>query len=211
MLVSLLQRVVQCVVADLQEYLINVASKYQLYRFVRFSSSVMEVKWDDESAQWQTDVRADGASSEYHERYTIRSDFLISAVGQLNQPSYPDIKGVGKFHGKSMHSARWDWSYDLRGKRAAIIGSGATAAQILPEVAQVLSHVTLYSRTPNWVVSRFDGPVPEWRKAMFKLLPFVQHRFRAEQMNFRVCFISMIASILTDFRAGVGVWHCLAR
>merc|ERR1712093_423580 len=69
--------------------------------------------------------------------YTVTSDFLVSGVGQLNVPKYPDIQGIDSFSGKLMHSARWDWDYDLTNKKIGIIGNGATAAQIIPEIVKV--------------------------------------------------------------------------
>ncbi|EHL01520.1 putative Uncharacterized monooxygenase y4iD [Glarea lozoyensis 74030] len=123
---------------EILDYLISVAHKYQLYKHIRFSTSVEEVRWDAPSNTWKTKITRLGAKdAEFGEHYTITSNFLVSGVGQLNVPKYPDIQGVDSFKGKSMHSARWDWDYDLRGKRIGIIGNGATAAQIIPEVAKM--------------------------------------------------------------------------
>ena len=81
--------------------------------------------WDDDAKRWKVDVKVTGGKdAEFHPDYTIESDFLISAVGQLNQPRYPDIEGIDTFKGKKMHSARWDWSYNLKGKKIGIIGNG---------------------------------------------------------------------------------------
>lgn len=110
-------------------------------------------------------------------------------MGQLNIPKYPSaasIPGIEEFTGKKMHSARWDWSYDFRDKKIAMIGNGCTAVQILPElVAGGAKSVTLFQRTPNWVVPRADGPVsPLWRN-IYKYIPGVLARKRATQMDFR--------------------------
>ena len=76
--------------------------------------------------RWKTHVTTASGSkdAEYNPEYTITSDFLVSAVGQLNQPQWPDIRGVDSFSGKTMHSARWDWSYDLEGRNVAMLGNG---------------------------------------------------------------------------------------
>ena len=75
--------------------------------------------------KWKTRVTVSGAKdSEFSPEYTLKSDFLVSGVGQLNSPQYPNIPGLDSFAGKMMHSARWDWSYDLSGKRIAVIGNG---------------------------------------------------------------------------------------
>lgn len=108
---------------EIQDYLIQVAHKYQLYRHIRFSSSIEEARWDDDSQKWRVVIkRLGGKEAEISETYTVQSDFLVSAVGQLNVPKYPDIRGLSAFQGKVMHSARWDWNYDFRGKRIGIIG-----------------------------------------------------------------------------------------
>lgn len=101
------------------------AAKYDLNRYIRFSSSVEEARWDDEERKWKTNVKVVGSKdAEFGEEYTITSDFMVSGVGQLNYPYYPSIEGIDDFKGKMMHSARWDWSYDLKGKKVAIIGNG---------------------------------------------------------------------------------------
>lgn len=112
-----------------QAYLQTVASKYGLYKHVRFSTSVEEARWDEAEKKWKIDVKVlGGKESEFHSAYTITSDFLVSAVGQLNSPSWPGIPGLEEFKGKKMHSARWDWSYQLEGKRIGVIGNGTPLA-----------------------------------------------------------------------------------
>jgi cation diffusion facilitator CzcD-associated flavoprotein CzcO len=161
---------------------------------------VEEARWDNAEAKWKTNVSLTGQKdSEFSTSYVINSDFLVSAVGQLNLPRYPDIPGLNDFQGKIMHSARWDWSYDLSGKRIAIIGNGATAAQIAPEVAQVASHLTIYQRTPNWVIPRNDAPVSSFQKTLFRWLPPLHWRKRALQMDFRESFYEAVANEDSDF------------
>ena len=101
------------------------ASKYNLFRYIRFNSSVDSAAWDDETQQWKSHVKVQGSKeAEFGGEYTITSDFLVSAVGQLNVPKPPDIEGLDTFQGRIIHSARWDWKYDIRGKRCAILGNG---------------------------------------------------------------------------------------
>lgn len=171
---------------EILEYLMGVAQKYQLYRYIRFNSAVESATWNESTNKWDTKVKVESAKeSEFGSTYTISSDFLVSAVGQLNLPQYPDIPGLDEFKGKKMHSARWDWSYDIRGKKVAIIGSGATAAQIIPEIAKEVGRLTIYQRTPNWIVPRDDAPIPKWRRNMYRYLPYVRQRKRADMMDFR--------------------------
>lgn len=178
---------------EILEYLMGVAHKYQIYRYVRFNSSVDSAKWDDADKKWKTQVTVQGTKdAEFGSSYTLTSDFLVSAVGQLNQPKLPDIEGLDQFKGKLMHSARWDWGYDLKGKKVAIIGNGATAAQIIPEVVKEVGHLTIHQRTPNWVIPRLDAPIPKWKRNMYKYVPYVRSRKRADMMDFREAFFDAV-------------------
>jgi cation diffusion facilitator CzcD-associated flavoprotein CzcO len=182
----------------------NVANKYHLYKYIRFNTSVEAATWDDSKSRWKVDVKVTGGKdAEFSPNYTIESDFLISAVGQLNQPRYPDIEGLDDFKGKIMHSARWDWSYDMQNKKIGVVGNGkmvlynpineykinwcigATAAQIIPEILPVSENLTVYQRSPNWVVPRDDGPVSSLRRAVYRYLPPVRWRMRGIKMDFR--------------------------
>ncbi|EAT78799.2 hypothetical protein SNOG_13775 [Parastagonospora nodorum SN15] len=93
-------------------------------KYIRFNTSVEEAHWDDEKRRWKVDVKVTGGKdAEFNPQYSIDCDFLVSAVGQLNQPRFPDIEGLEDFQGKIMHSARWDWSHSLEGKKVGIIGN----------------------------------------------------------------------------------------
>ena len=121
--------------------------KYKLYRHIRFNTEVKECSWDEDDKQWKVNVEVHGGKeSEFSPAYTITADFVVSAVGQLNYPRYPDIAGIDSFRGKLMHSARWDWGYDLTGKRIAIIGNGMSTTP--PEVA-ILNHMSRRNGNPN--------------------------------------------------------------
>ncbi|KAF1357650.1 flavin-binding monooxygenase-like protein [Lizonia empirigonia] len=178
---------------EILEYLRNVANKYQLYKYIRFNTSVEAATWDNSKSRWKVHVKVTGGKdAEFSPSYSIESDFLISAVGQLNQPRYPDIEGLEVFKGKIMHSARWDWSYDMQGKKIGVIGNGATAAQIIPEILPVSHSLTVYQRSPNWVIPREDGPVSDLRRAIYRYLPPVRWRKRAGMMDFRESFYDAV-------------------
>ena len=171
---------------EIHDYLISVAHKYQLYRHIRFNSSVDEARWDDGSNKWHTIIsRLGGKEAEIGQTYTITSDFLVSAVGQLNAPKYPSLQGLENFKGRVMHSARWDWDFNLQGKRVGIIGTGATAAQIIPEIAPVCSRLVIFQRTPAWVMPRHDAAISATRQSIYKHVPFARKRYRASLMDFR--------------------------
>ena len=91
-----------------------------------------------------------------------------------------------------MHSARWDWSYSLRGKKVAIIGNGATAAQIIPEIVKEVDHLTIHQRTPNWVIPRLDSPIAPWKRSLYRWIPYVRQRKRADMMDFREAFYDAV-------------------
>jgi cation diffusion facilitator CzcD-associated flavoprotein CzcO len=102
-----------------------VAQNYGLYKYARFHTTVESASWNDKTLKWETAVTVGGGKeSEFSSSYTITSDFLVAGTGQLNEPKGIDVPGYHDFQGKIMHSARWDWSYDLKGKRVAIIGTG---------------------------------------------------------------------------------------
>lgn len=167
-------------------YLEAVARKYDLYRHIRFNTSVSKAEWDDANGVWNVDaIVSGGKEAEFCKGYTIKSTFLVSAVGQLNIPRLPDIKGLSDFEGKVMHSARWDWSYDFGGKKVAVIGTGSTAAQIVPEVAKVAQSLAVHQRDPNWMVPRFNKPIPQWRRSLYRYLPMVRWLKRSGMMDFR--------------------------
>ncbi|CAG7923244.1 unnamed protein product [Penicillium olsonii] len=191
---------------EIHQYLVGVAEKYGLYKHIRFNSTVEEARWDDAEAKWKVKLVLSGQKdSEYSTSYIISSDFLVSAVGQLNLPRYPTIPGLDDFQGKLMHSARWDWTYDLAGKRIAMIGNGATAAQIAPEIAQSASHLTIYQRTPNWVIPRNDGPVSGFHKTLFKWIPPLLWRKRAAQMDYRESFYEAVADKDSQFAQAIRI------
>ncbi|KAL4804476.1 hypothetical protein BDV18DRAFT_143233 [Aspergillus unguis] len=178
---------------ELLTYLTQVAEKYGLYKYIRFNSEVKEARWDDAEMKWKVSVEVSGdKDNQFTSSYVLSADFLTSAVGQLNFPREPDIPGLKSFRGKMMHSARWDWTYNFENKRIAIIGNGATSAQIVPEVAKVASHLTVYQRTPNWVIPRFDTAITPLQQALLTYFPPLRIRKRSTTMDFREEFHEVI-------------------
>ncbi|KAF5548882.1 flavin-binding monooxygenase-like family [Fusarium mexicanum] len=178
---------------EILSYIQDVAQKYGLYKFVRFSSEVTAAEWDSESHEWNIGIQVLAAKeAEFCPRYSIKASFLIAGVGQLNEPFWPKITGQECFQGRVMHSARWDWSYDFAGKRVGIIGNGATAVQIAPEVAKVASTLTIFQRSPNWLMPRFDAEIPRWKRILFDHVPAILSRVRAEIMNARESYYQAV-------------------
>jgi cation diffusion facilitator CzcD-associated flavoprotein CzcO len=163
-----------------------VAAKWNLYRYARFNTAVEKAIWHDEEKRWKVSIKVlGGKDSEYSSGYTITSDYLVSGMGQLNEPNYPNIPGLDSFEGKVMHSARWDWTYSLEGKRIGIIGNGATAAQAIPELVKVAESLVVFQRTPNWVVPRMDRAITPFRQNLYSAVPPVRQLYRAALMDFR--------------------------
>jgi cation diffusion facilitator CzcD-associated flavoprotein CzcO len=141
---------------EILAYLVGVAQKYKIYEHVRFNTSVENAVWNEETKRWHVDVKtAEGSKdAEFSPAYQIKTDFLVSAVGQLNQPKWPEIDGIGNFVGKKMHSARWDWSYDLKDKKIAVLGNGISFRPILTQhrsnIVKVALPPKLPPKSPKW-------------------------------------------------------------
>ncbi|KAK5950133.1 hypothetical protein OHC33_008848 [Knufia fluminis] len=174
---------------EILEYLTDVAQEYKLYQIARFNSSVRQMQWDDTEMRWHTTVSVDGGKdAEYGNSYEIVSDFVISAIGQLCKPKGFDMPGLEDFKGKVMHSARWDRGFSIKDKKVAIVGTGSTSAQIVPEIAKEVAHLTVCQRTPGFVIPRHDHELPQWQRFLRSYLPPLRKRIRAEAMNFRELF-----------------------
>lgn len=136
---------------ELKAYADRCVDKYGLRSRIRFDTVVTTAVFDDETGCWRLDV--DSGES-------LTARFVINASGVLTVPNLPDIDGVGDFAGITMHTARWDHSQELTGKRVAIIGTGASAVQVIPEIAPTVEHLTVFQRTPIWCLPKFDVPLP---------------------------------------------------
>ena len=136
---------------ELKGYADRCVDKYGLRSKIRFATLVVAATFDDESACWRVDLDS-GAS--------LTARFLVNASGVLTVPNLPDIDGVGGFAGITMHTARWDHSQDLAGKRVAIIGTGASAVQVIPEIAPIVKSLSVFQRTPIWCMPKLDVPLP---------------------------------------------------
>lgn len=131
----------------LLRYFQDTADEFQLRGNIRFQTEVTSLRYENGDATWAVEVETDGGKE------TIQANAVISAVGQLNRPKLPDLEGIATFEGPSFHSAEWDHSVDLSGKRVVIIGTGASAFQFTPEVVKVAKEVTVFLRTPPWVAT----------------------------------------------------------
>jgi cation diffusion facilitator CzcD-associated flavoprotein CzcO len=132
---------------ELQRYAEDVVDKYGLRSRLQLGTTVLDTEFDDDDHVWR--VTTDNSDQ-------ITARFLIAAVGGLEQPKLPEIDGIGAFGGKVLHTAQWDHDYDLDGKRVGVIGTGASALQLVPEIADPVEHLTVFQRTPIWVAPKVD-------------------------------------------------------
>ncbi|HEY2709770.1 MAG TPA: NAD(P)/FAD-dependent oxidoreductase [Caulobacteraceae bacterium] len=156
-------------------YFRKVADKHGLRRHIRFETTVEEAAFDEASSVWNIRVRDAAGKVE-----TLTAKAVISAVGQLNQPRLPDIEGRDDFKGPAFHSARWRSDVELKGKRVAVIGTGASAFQFVPEVAKEAEQLTVFQRTPPWLAPTPDyhEPTSAAEKWLIEHMPFYGKWYR---------------------------------
>jgi 4-hydroxyacetophenone monooxygenase len=159
----------------LHAYFRRVADKYGLRKFIRFETEMVEAAFDEARAMWRARLRGKDGREEF-----IEANAVITAVGQLNRPRLPDIKGVETFKGPAFHSARWDHSVDLKGKRIAVIGTGASAFQFVPEIAPEAKKLLVFQRTAPWLgaTPNYHDNVADGKKWLLKHVPFYAKWYR---------------------------------
>lgn len=154
---------------EIQDYILRVTEKYALRPRIRFGAEVQCMRWLAAQACWQIDVPGQGALLARH---------VILATGPLNKPLIPDVPGVADFAGVAFHSNQWRADVDLTGKRIAVVGTGASAVQIVPEIAPLAAHVDVFQRTPAWVLPRWDQPYGAVRRWLYRHVPGLQRLSR---------------------------------
>jgi cation diffusion facilitator CzcD-associated flavoprotein CzcO len=153
---------------EIQAYLQGVAERYDVRRHVLFGAEVQSARWDDAEGRWHVRTAAGD----------VRARILVSAAGALADPTYPDIPGLSTFEGTVMHSARWDDVHELAGERVAVIGTGASAIQVVPAIQPVVGSITVYQRTAPWIVPRTDRPTKGWLRRVYRRVPPLQKAVR---------------------------------
>jgi cation diffusion facilitator CzcD-associated flavoprotein CzcO len=178
---------------EILDYLEGVARDYGVDRLVRTGVEVTSCAWDADARRWTVGA-ADGR--------TWTASAVIVATGQLHQPSWPSIPGLETFQGHSFHSAQWDHDYDLHGKRVAVIGTGASAAQLVPTVVDEAAHVSVFQRTGNWYLPRRNRPYPGFAKLLFERVPGLQALRRRYIFNYTETVTLLIRHPRTFGRLG---------
>lgn len=154
---------------EIHAYLERCVEKYGLEPRLRLSTAIRELRYDEKDSRWHL---RDGSGRCYS------AQFVVSGVGALSTPALPDIKGIGTFTGKTFHSQQWDHDYDLRGKRVAVIGTGASAIQFVPQIQPQVARLDLYQLTPPWIVPKLDREMTSAEKQRFRERPIAQRFLR---------------------------------
>lgn len=186
--------------AEIQAYLARCADKYRLRDKTRFNSNVEKMHFDEGTGLWT--IRPEGGKP-------VTARFVVCGLGPLTRPSFPDIPGLDSFEGKAFHSQHWDHDHDLRGKRVAVIGTGASAIQFVPQIAPEVQQLDLYQRTPPWIIPKPDRRISGIEKRLFRLIPGLQRAWRRAiywSLESRVLAFVITPKLMKAFQM-VGQWH----
>lgn len=153
---------------EILDYARRVAREHDVEKLVRFRSEVTDARWDAGAQRWNIATTSGD----------LTASVLITAMGPFGDPKLPDIPGRDTFAGTAFHSARWNHDHDLRGERIAVIGTGASAIQFVPEIQPLASRLTVFQRTPAWVLPRMDLEAPGLQRSLFRRVPAAQRALR---------------------------------
>ncbi len=154
---------------EINNYIRGVARKLDILRHVRFNCTITEAAWDDEAKLWRGNTN----------QGPFTADFLIGAMGPLSEPMIPELPGIENFKGRAFHSQQWDHSYDLKGKRVAVVGTGASAIQFVPQIQPEVAELHLYQRTAPWILPRSERALTRFEHLLFRVFPPAQRLVRA--------------------------------
>lgn len=153
---------------EIEDYLHRCADRFGIRPRIHLDCEVQGARYEEESAHWKLDTTKGQLSCEV----------LVLAVGALSEPSYPAIPGRERFDGTSFHSATWDHGHDLSGERVAVIGTGASAVQVIPNIQPQVGRLSVFQRTPPWVLPHTDRPLTRFEQRLYRTLPQVQRAVR---------------------------------
>jgi cation diffusion facilitator CzcD-associated flavoprotein CzcO len=153
---------------EIKAYLQSVVEIFGLEPSLRLNCDMRAATWDDHGMCWRIETSTG----------LLLADSLISACGGLTEPFVPEVEGLADFTGAVMHSARWDHSVDMSGARVAVVGTGASAIQIVPALAPVVGELVLMQRTPAWIMPRRDRPIPQMWRRVLNAAPMIQQGMR---------------------------------
>ncbi|MDT8409907.1 MAG: NAD(P)/FAD-dependent oxidoreductase [Wenzhouxiangellaceae bacterium] len=155
--------------AEIQAYLQRCTERFGLADRLVLETGIDSARWSEHDRGWHL--------TDSHGRQW-RADILVSAIGGLSRPAWPDIKGLEDFRGPVFHSQQWDGSVDLAGKHVAVVGTGASAAQFVPEIADRAGQLDVYMRSPQWILPRPDAAIGPARRRLYRRIPLLQKLVR---------------------------------
>jgi cation diffusion facilitator CzcD-associated flavoprotein CzcO len=154
---------------ELKAYARATAERFGVMGHIRLNCAVASAQWDEEANRWRIDTD-DGE---------FTAGILIAAPGFLSEPSIPDLPGLATFTGQIFHTARWNHGHDLTGRRVAVLGTGASAIQTVPAIQPIVEHLSVFQRTPPWVMPHRDRPITDFERRMYRRFPVLQRLVRA--------------------------------
>ena len=154
--------------AEILDYLRRTAESHAATRSIRFGTRLLRGDWDEDDRRWRLETSTGPVSARW----------LVAAGGTLHEPAWPDLPGLDTFRGRVFHSSRWDHGHQLRGRRVAVVGSGASALQFVPRIAPQVRRLVLLQRSAQWVLPRFDRSVTAVERRVFRLFPPAQRLAR---------------------------------
>ncbi len=160
---------------QIKGYLEGVVRDRGLRPWIRLGEELLAAGWDDDTGVWRITTTGGRMSA----------DVLVACAGPLTEPVYPDVPGLDRFRGKMLHSSRWDHGHDLSGEWVAIVGTGASAAQIVPELQRIVEKLVVFQRTPGWVVPRPEREISEREKGVLRKFPALVKLYRLKQFLVR--------------------------
>jgi 4-hydroxyacetophenone monooxygenase len=164
-----------CRQQELLAYFERCSTRYGVRERIRFETEVVAAHFDEEASRWRVEIRSKDGTTE-----TLSCNVLVSAVGQLNRPKLPDLPGIDSFGGRSFHSAAWDDQVCVEGRRVAVIGTGASALQLVPEVARIAEHLAVFQRQPAWMLPNpnYHRRVSDGKRWLLEHVPFYARWYR---------------------------------
>jgi cation diffusion facilitator CzcD-associated flavoprotein CzcO len=155
--------------SEILDYLKDCAERFGVMPHITFETEVESASWDDDDGLWRIETS----------RGAITADILIAAQGPLSDPSLPEVPGIESFEGTAFHSAQWNHEHDLEGERVAVVGTGASAIQFVPEIQPKAAKLHVFQRTAPWVIPHRNRPLRSWERAIYRLFPPAQLAMRA--------------------------------
>jgi cation diffusion facilitator CzcD-associated flavoprotein CzcO len=160
---------------QIKDYLESIARERGLGPWISLGEELLDAAWYDGAEAWRMVTT----------RRRLSADVLVSCAGPLTEPIFPDVPGLDRFRGKAFHTSRWDHEHNLAGERVAVVGTGASAVQVVPEIQPQVGRLVVFQRTPGWVVPRPDREIPEKEKHVLRTLPQLVRLYRLGQFAVR--------------------------